>query len=402
VDYTTSDNTAVAPGDYSPASGTLTFTAGITQQTFTVSVLGDTTVEGNETFLVNLSNPSNADISDGQGVGTILDDDGATTLCSSPVTTLTTTADTFINGQGGGQNTNYGSDIEIDVLTEGSSQLRRGVIEFDLSSIPANSVVTCAALLLNQETGLDSDHTIYVNRVLTSWVESTVTWNSPWTTQGGDYDPTNEGSFVPDTLGQRVVNINSLAQFWVANPSSNFGLILRAEGPPSPPENFHFASKEHGTSPPPRLTVEYIPGLVINDVAVTEGDSGTTNAVFNVTLSSTATQTVTVDFATADNTATTADSDYVAATGTLTFTPGITLQTVSITVNGDVKPESTETFLVNLSSPTNAGIAAGQGVGTILQDVGGLSLPSPRQIFLPLIMKKATETSGGSSVESGN
>ena len=62
--------------------------------------------------------------------------------------------------------------------------------------------------------------------------------------------------------------------------------------------------------------------LSIDDVSVTEGNAGTTIATFTVTLSPISGQTVTVDFATADGTATTADNDYVATSGTLTFTPG--------------------------------------------------------------------------------
>jgi len=91
------------------------------------------------------------------------------------------------------------------------------------------------------------------------------------------------------------------------------------------------------------------------------------DAVFTVSLSFADVLTVTVDYATADDTAS-AGSDYIAASSTLTFTPGITNQPITITVKGDVKDESDETYFVNLSSPTNATIADGQGVGTITDD----------------------------------
>jgi hypothetical protein len=111
------------------------------------------------------------------------------------------------------------------------------------------------------------------------------------------------------------------------------------------------------------------PGTIsISDVSVTEGDTGTTDAVFSVALSAASAQEVTVDFATADDTAT-APADYVAATGTLTFAPGETEKTVTIAVNGDTLVESDETFFVNLSNATGgATIADGQGVGTIIDD----------------------------------
>jgi Calx-beta domain/K319L-like, PKD domain len=73
VDFTTADGTAVAPGDYTPTSGTLTFAPGDTSETVTVETIDDNLVEGDETFDVNLSNATNgAVIADGTGVGTIL------------------------------------------------------------------------------------------------------------------------------------------------------------------------------------------------------------------------------------------------------------------------------------------------------------------------------------------
>ena len=61
--------------DYQSKSGTLILPAGVTSQPVTVSVIGDTRKESEETFLLNLSQPVNATIADGQGVGTILNDD---------------------------------------------------------------------------------------------------------------------------------------------------------------------------------------------------------------------------------------------------------------------------------------------------------------------------------------
>ena len=107
--------------------------------------------------------------------------------------------------------------------------------------------------------------------------------------------------------------------------------------------------------------------LSIDDISLTEGNSGTTNAVFTVTLSAASSQTVTANFATADGTAS-APSDYASSSGVLSFTPGQTSQTITVSVVGDSVVETNETFLVNLSSPTNAGIRDAQGVGTIIDD----------------------------------
>ena len=75
VSFTTADGSATSPGDYTAASGLVTFTAGQTTQTITVNVKGDTSVESDETFVVNLAPASNATIADGQGTGTIKNDD---------------------------------------------------------------------------------------------------------------------------------------------------------------------------------------------------------------------------------------------------------------------------------------------------------------------------------------
>jgi hypothetical protein len=78
VQYATANGTAVAGGggaDYVSVGGTLSFAPGVTALTVNVPVVGDTRKEANETFFVNLSAPVNATIADGQGLGTILDDD---------------------------------------------------------------------------------------------------------------------------------------------------------------------------------------------------------------------------------------------------------------------------------------------------------------------------------------
>ena len=69
------NGTAVAPGDYLSTSGTLEFDPGETTQPVSVTVNGDTLDETDETYFVNLSSSTNATIADGQGLGTIADDD---------------------------------------------------------------------------------------------------------------------------------------------------------------------------------------------------------------------------------------------------------------------------------------------------------------------------------------
>jgi len=114
-----------------------------------------------------------------------------------------------------------------------------------------------------------------------------------------------------------------------------------------------------------------LPSLTIADATVAEGNSGTKIMVFKATLSAPSGRTVTVNYATADGTATLADNDYVAAIGTLTFSPGVTSKVVPVTIIGDTKVEADETFTVNLSSPVNVTLSSSNATGTILNDDSG-------------------------------
>ena len=107
--------------------------------------------------------------------------------------------------------------------------------------------------------------------------------------------------------------------------------------------------------------------LSIDDVTVTEGDGGTTPAVFMARLSQASPLPVTVAYASANQTAT-AGTDYQAASGTISFAPGVLTRTVSIGVLGDTAVETDETFVVSLSGAVGATLADGQAVGTISDD----------------------------------
>ena len=110
--------------------------------------------------------------------------------------------------------------------------------------------------------------------------------------------------------------------------------------------------------------------LSIAGASQNELNSGSRDLLFTVSLQPPAASTVTVDFSTADGTAT-SGADYNTASGTLTFTPGTTEQTVSVGILGDVQVESNETFFVNLANPSGAFIDIGQATGIIVEDDGG-------------------------------
>jgi len=109
--------------------------------------------------------------------------------------------------------------------------------------------------------------------------------------------------------------------------------------------------------------------LSINDVAHVNHIGGQTAFVFTVRLSQPSQQPVSVNYDTADGTATAAEGDYVPTAGTLNFTKGQTAQTITVLVNGASVAEPDESFFVKLSRASHATIADGTGVGTIQEPV---------------------------------
>ena len=110
------------------------------------------------------------------------------------------------------------------------------------------------------------------------------------------------------------------------------------------------------------------PTASISDVRITEGNSGTVTATFTITATGNGSTPLSVQFSTANGTAT-AGSDYVAVNNqTVNFTAGQSTQTFTVTVNGDTLKEANEFFYVNLSNPTNVVISDNQAVGIIVDD----------------------------------
>ncbi len=298
VQYATANGTATAGSDYTAISGTLTFTAGQLTHTIAVPVLGDTVVEPNETFVVNLSDPINATLADGQGTGTILDNDG-------PMLS-----------------------IGNATMTEGNTGTANAVFTVSLSTA-SSQTVTVRYATANGTAAAGSDYTA---------VSGTLTFTPGQLTR----------TIAVPVLGDTVVEPN---ETFVVNLSDPINATL-ADG--------------QGTG---TILDNDGPMLSIGNATVTEGNTGTTNAVFTVSLSTASSQTVTVRYATANGTAT-AGSDYTAVSGTLTFAPGQLTRTIAVPVLGDTVVEPNETFVVNLTSPTNATLSDSQGTGTILNNDG--------------------------------
>ncbi|MGH9000205.1 MAG: Calx-beta domain-containing protein [Acidimicrobiia bacterium] len=110
-----------------------------------------------------------------------------------------------------------------------------------------------------------------------------------------------------------------------------------------------------------------LPAISIGDAAVTEGHGGTIVARFPVTLVFDPEQAVTVNYTTADRSAT-AGSDYRATSGVLRFSAGETTKTIGVTIFGDTEGEYDETFAVVLSNAVNGALRRGEASGSIAND----------------------------------
>lgn len=124
---------------------------------------------------------------------------------------------------------------------------------------------------------------------------------------------------------------------------------------------------------PCRLSVEALgdrivpASLSVGDAMIIEGNGGAQYAEVRVTLDAPTNKTVTVNYGTADGSAT-SGSDYDAVSGKLTFAPGETSKTILVPVKGDRLGEGNENFLVKLHGAKNAKLADGTGVVTIADD----------------------------------
>jgi probable HAF family extracellular repeat protein len=190
-------------------------------------------------------------------------------------------------------------------------------------------------------------HTVDVGIIDTVYAERAFLWD----TAGGLVDLQNQllSSYYPVPTLENAQAINDRGAI-LAGSYNGWGEYLLTPIPPSTPT----------------ISIADAP-------AVIEGNTGTTAATFTVNLSAASARTVTVDYATADDTAT-AGSDYQATSGRLTFAPGETSKTITVQVIGDHVAEPNETFIVHLSSPTNAVIAGYVGEGTILDDEPKISI----------------------------
>ena len=358
----------VTTSDFALSNTTITINNGETTGTVTFTVQDDTVLEGNETAILSISNPStglslgtttsqNISIIDSLNAPTTpVVNHGPPTVCAGNAALLTWTG-------------NLNSAAQWVVYTDscGGTQIDSTTSNASIVNPPANaasisyfvrgeggSVVT---------PGMCGVHTVPITP------REDASFSYPATTYlTTDADPTPVITGVSGGTFSRRVGTGSGA----LSLNSTTGTI------------------DLSATPPGVYTIEYeTPGLcdgtttqiiTINDggadisvsdaVAVTEGNTGSVTLSYTVSLSRASSGTVIVDFATADGTAE-AGQDYTAiGTTTLTFNSGELSKTVTVTVNGDAVVENNETVLVNLSNAvgSNVTIVDPQGSGTINND----------------------------------
>ena len=173
---------------------------------------------------------------------------------------------------------------------------------------------------------------------------------------GFDYVGTNGTITFAPGITNASITVYSIDNI-LNQPNRTFSLLLT---------NAFNAIITNGTATGTIVDDDPPPTITISDATVVEGDSGTTNAVFQLTLNKQAIYDVTVHCSTATNTA--SANDFVSTSATVTFPAALTNATFTVPVNGDTVYEPTETFFVNLSLPSNATIARAQAVGTIIDD----------------------------------
>jgi serine protease len=406
-DFATADGTATAGSDYTASThAAQVIPAGQTAKTFNVAVSGDTTAEPDETFLANVSNVTGITALDTQATATIVNDEAQALANGVPVTGLSATTGTQtlykIEVPAGATNltfTTTGSSGDADLYvkagwpptvadfdcasqgpdtTEGCSipTPASGTWYLMLNSFAAYSGVTLTASYTapppavltiadaSVAEGNSGTKTLVFTVKLSKAAATAVTYNiatsNGGATAGSDYVASSlSGQSIPAGTLSKTFNVTLNGD---TTYEANEGFVVSVTGVSG-------ATVGDGTAVGTILNDDG-PALSIGDVSVTEGNAGTKQLAFTVTLAHAAAGPVTYSIATASGSAT-SGSDFVGSSLTgETIPAGQTSRAFNVTLNGDTAVEANETLLVNLSAATGATILDGQATGTVLNDDG--------------------------------
>jgi hypothetical protein len=406
--YTTADVTALAGADYTAKSGTVNLTnGGCRCGTITISVSGDAVFEGTETFAINLSNAANGTLGDSQGVGTIYDNEGPpslvvtdanaaegdgaagftvllTSASASAVTvdyatvggtaaaasdfTSTSGSLTFSAGQ-----TSKAVSVPVlqDTLSEDAETFTLGLAN------PSGASIT-AAQGTGSITDDDADPTFSVNDVaVAEGAGGTVAATFTVTLSAAAGRETLVDVATSDTTataGADYTATTSTLTFAAGETSKGVAVDVAGDLAHEGDETFNVtlsspvnADITDATGVGTITDDDPVPSASVDDVAITEGTVGTSTATFTVSLSNPSAFASSVDWSTADGSAT-ASADYEAGAGIVALAAGETSGTFAVTVQADSVDEADETYSVALANPSGASVADGAGTGTITDD----------------------------------
>jgi hypothetical protein len=308
LQYTTKDGTAtVGNEDYQATTGTLTFNPGDTSKTIQVTVNGRLTYGPATTFTVNLFKPVNATLASASGKITLEPVSGNYSMYIG---------DTAVNASAGGTVT---ANVPVT-----------------LSPAPIiGQSVTVSITTLDGTAKAGTDYVAVGATKLT-------------------FSPGVSTLTVPVTIDAATAGAGNKAfTLRLSAPSSNATIA----------DAMATVTIVNGGAAP-------LPTVYVSDLALQRPTSGTANATFTLTLDKPSTSPISVNYATHDGTATVSNGQYIPAGGSVTFNPGDTSTTVSVTVKGDGTHESDVYFYLNLTQATNAVIGDGSGRATLINQNG--------------------------------
>ncbi|HAS46575.1 MAG TPA: hypothetical protein DCS93_39195, partial [Microscillaceae bacterium] len=426
----TFSGTATQGVDYSVSSTTIVIAAGDTKDSIAITGIADGVEEGNESIIIDMGAPTNGDEFGIQQVSLTLTDEDAVAPRIASITRLTpSTSPTNVNvlvfrvvfsepvsnidnvgvgtpdfvaiGTTAAVTNVSGSGTTYDVTVNGGNLNNlNGTVSLGIAS--GHDIVDAIGIALTNTTPTGTNQTYVIDNAPPVFENSTP--NTSGVTQTGftlniDMNEAGAAYFVvvadgaaaPTSANVRNGQANGGgAPITADNSTINTGAFvdnLSATGlTPNTAYDVYVVLEDalgNRQASPTKLDVTTLaqPAISINDVSINEGNSGTTNFTFSISLSAASSQTITVNYATADGTAA-STSDYTAITSTMvTFNPTETVKMFTVSVNGDTDFELDETFTVNLSSPTNATINDGTGIGTIQND--DASPPTITSVSIP-------------------
>ena len=412
-DYTTASGTATSGADFEPTSGNGQIPAGSTFVDIPVPVKQDTLDEDEESFTLTISNPAGATMAEGGNTAsaTIADDDnppsvsvgelsikegdsGQKTL-SVPVTlSAASSKEVTVRYSTGGGSATAGSDYEP--VTDGTVTIPAGqtsgtapvsIIGDTRDEPDENFVVTLkdpSNATLGDDAGTqtieDDDAQVKVSIGDASVSEGdsgTKTLSFPVTLSAAsdktvtvEYATSDGSATQPSDYTQKTGTVT----FQPGATQATVEVVVNGDTTPEADETLTVTLSNPSNvdiqdgSATGTINDDDAPNLTVSDAKVDpEGDSGTKNATFTVTLSEKSPHEVTVDYTTVGGSAK-QPADFTETKGKLTFAPDETSKQVAVPVKGDTLDEADETFTLELSAPTNASIADGTGEGTIADD----------------------------------